>query len=84
MSVCSNGNWIPDGGHFLSGRPAIGDGERHLASMPVQSSRHGTDGTHAQRGCLLAADEYASENVLGWFLHRVDPHVRLAVKPKAS
>jgi hypothetical protein len=32
----------------------------------------------------LAADEYASEDSLGWFLHRVDPHVRLTVKPKAS
>jgi hypothetical protein len=35
-------------------------------------------------GAGLAADEYASENALGWLLHRVDPHVRLAVKPKAS
>jgi O-methyltransferase len=33
-------------------------------------------------GARLAADEYASENDLGWFLHRVDPHVRLMVKPK--
>jgi O-methyltransferase len=35
-------------------------------------------------GARLAADEYTSENDLGWFLHRVDPHVRLAVKPKTS
>jgi O-methyltransferase len=35
-------------------------------------------------GARLAADEYASENRLDWFLHRVDPHVRLAVKQKAS
>jgi O-methyltransferase len=35
-------------------------------------------------GARLAADEYASENHLGWFLHRVDPHVRLMVKPKTS
>jgi hypothetical protein len=35
-------------------------------------------------GARLAADEYASENRLHWFLHRVDPHVRLAVKQKAS
>jgi hypothetical protein len=35
-------------------------------------------------GARLAADEYASENALGWLLHRVDPHVRLAVKPKTS
>jgi O-methyltransferase len=35
-------------------------------------------------GARIAADEYASENDLGWFLHRVDPHVRLAVKPKTS
>ena len=33
-------------------------------------------------GARIAADEYASENELGWFLHRVDPHVRLMVKPK--
>jgi O-methyltransferase len=31
-------------------------------------------------GARLAADEYASEHGLGWFLHRVDPHVRLVVK----
>jgi hypothetical protein len=32
-------------------------------------------------GARTAADEYASANQLGWFLHRVDPHVRLTVKP---
>jgi len=31
-------------------------------------------------GARLAADEYAAEHGLGWFLHRVDPHVRLVVK----
>jgi O-methyltransferase len=35
-------------------------------------------------GARLAADEYGLEHGLGWFLHRVDPHVRLVVKPKAS
>jgi O-methyltransferase len=35
-------------------------------------------------GARLAADEYAAEHALGWFLHRVDPHVRLVVKPKVS
>jgi O-methyltransferase len=35
-------------------------------------------------GARLAADEFAAENGLSWFLHRVDPHVRLVVKPKAS
>jgi hypothetical protein len=31
-------------------------------------------------GSRLATDEYAVENKIGWFLHRVDPHVRLVVK----
>jgi O-methyltransferase len=35
----------------------------------------------AMPGARLATDEYGSENHLGWFLNRVDPHVRLMVKP---
>jgi O-methyltransferase len=38
----------------------------------------------AMPGARLATDEYASENQLGWFLNRVDPHVRLVVKPTTS
>lgn len=37
----------------------------------------------AMPGARMACDEYALENNLGWFLNRVDPHVRLVVKPKA-
>jgi hypothetical protein len=32
-------------------------------------------------GSRMATDEYAAENALNWFLHRVDAHVRLVVKP---
>jgi hypothetical protein len=32
-------------------------------------------------GSRLATDEYAAEHQLNWFLHRVDAHVRLVVKP---
>jgi hypothetical protein len=32
-------------------------------------------------GSRMATDEYAAEHRLNWFLHRVDAHVRLAVKP---
>jgi hypothetical protein len=32
-------------------------------------------------GSRMATDEYAAEHHLDWFLHRVDAHVRLAVKP---
>lgn len=37
----------------------------------------------AMPGARLATDEYCTENRLGWFLNRVDPHVRLVVKPAA-
>jgi hypothetical protein len=32
-------------------------------------------------GSRMATDEYAAEHGLDWFLHRVDAHVRLVVKP---
>ena len=32
-------------------------------------------------GSRLATDEYAAEHGLNWFLHRVDAHVRLVMKP---
>jgi O-methyltransferase len=32
-------------------------------------------------GARLAADEYATENRVNWFMNRVDAHVRLIVKP---
>ena len=32
-------------------------------------------------GSRMATDEYAAEHGLNWFLHRVDAHVRLVVKP---
>jgi O-methyltransferase len=32
-------------------------------------------------GSRMATDEYAAEHRLDWFLHRVDAHVRLVVKP---
>jgi len=32
-------------------------------------------------GARMATDEYAAEHGLTWFLHRVDAHVRLVVKP---
>jgi hypothetical protein len=32
-------------------------------------------------GSRMATDEYAAEQRLDWFLHRVDAHVRLVVKP---
>lgn len=32
-------------------------------------------------GSRLATDEYAAEHRLNWYLHRVDAHVRLVVKP---
>ena len=32
-------------------------------------------------GSRMATDEYAAEHQLNWFLHRVDAHVRLVVKP---
>jgi O-methyltransferase len=35
----------------------------------------------AMPGCRIATDEYAADNATGWFLHRVDAHVRLAIKP---
>lgn len=35
----------------------------------------------AMPGCRIATDEYAAEHGTGWFLHRVDAHVRLTIKP---
>lgn len=35
----------------------------------------------AMPGCRMATDEYATGNATGWFLHRVDAHVRLTIKP---
>jgi hypothetical protein len=35
-------------------------------------------------GSRMATDEYAAEHRLDWFLHRVDAHVRLVVKPPVS
>lgn len=35
----------------------------------------------AMPGCRIATDEYAAEHGTGWFLHRVDAHVRLTTKP---
>ena len=35
----------------------------------------------AMPGCRIATDEYAAEHATGWFLHRVDAHVRLTIKP---
>lgn len=34
----------------------------------------------AMDGCRQACDEYEHENRIGWFLNRVDPHVRLVIK----
>ena len=34
----------------------------------------------AMPGCRIATDEYAAEHATGWFLHRVDAHVRLTIK----
>jgi hypothetical protein len=34
----------------------------------------------AMPGCRIATDEYATEHATGWFLHRVDAHVRLTTK----
>jgi hypothetical protein len=33
-------------------------------------------------GSRMATDEYAAEHRLDWFMHRVDAHVRLVVKPR--
>jgi O-methyltransferase len=35
----------------------------------------------AMPGCRIATDEYAAEHATAWFLHRVDAHVRLTIKP---
>jgi O-methyltransferase len=35
----------------------------------------------AMPGCRIATDEYATGHATGWFLHRVDAHVRLTIKP---
>jgi hypothetical protein len=35
----------------------------------------------AMPGSRIATDEYATEHATGWFLHRVDAHVRLTIKP---
>ena len=35
----------------------------------------------AMPGCRIATDEYATEHGTGWFLHRVDAHVRMTIKP---
>lgn len=35
----------------------------------------------AMPGCRIATDEYATNNGIPWFLHRVDAHVRLTIKP---
>ena len=35
----------------------------------------------AMPGCRTATDEYATHNGIDWFLHRVDAHVRLTIKP---
>lgn len=35
----------------------------------------------AMPGCRIATDEYAAVHGTGWFLHRVDAHVRLTIKP---
>jgi O-methyltransferase len=35
----------------------------------------------AMPGCRIATDEYATDHATGWFLHRVDAHVRLTIKP---
>lgn len=35
----------------------------------------------AMPGSRLATDEYGTDHGIGWFLHRVDAHVRLTIKP---
>ena len=35
----------------------------------------------AMPGSRIATDEYATAHATGWFLHRVDAHVRLTIKP---
>ena len=35
----------------------------------------------AMDGCRIATDEYAEHHATRWFLHRVDAHVRMAIKP---